>query len=1025
MKKAWLFGIVLIGGWCAGAGAFDYGGWRLAFEDQFERAEVGPDWMIQGASAIVDGRLKFGGDGKNLYAWINRHFPGDVRLEFDAEAAPENSPCDLSVLLAGGEVSGMYERRYLLAFGGMNNGMHQILATYKNIPATQWMYPPKRIEHGKVYRIAGMKEGALLTLEVDGEVLLTKTDSPPMGGPNFDLAGLLTYGGMLTDNVKVYERKTPHPDTPYYPKSLKGLPLELGKDKLLKTTKPMDDPAVNQAVELYNQKKSKEAEQAFLALPDEEVRAAGVAYCVGSVYYPDTLEDCRRVGKMLIDLAASHPQDERLKDYGIAGRRFQDFTVLRASSSPDGELAMTQILALGPENNPFYDKAYLDKTRLIRAHSQESAGYYNNFVKVRLTQLKEWYPDHPGIRELTGDKILWGADLIEDSTVEGSAPAWARYLRELYARQCAVLHWWFTQRQLPDGELGGGWGDDCEILRDWGPFAVISTGDPEITAGVERLCEGMWKRLAKYGYADGFGDGPHSAEDSTDTFPGMMMLRWGDPVWIERNMRSSKTIRDYYMGLDNNGYYRFKSSFYGGERVGGDPSELGDTTFNTRTLKHLQFLALWGNQEAKRVYVSYAQGWLEQTMKAYPEKPAGVIPNQLFYPKGDIYPTWPDHPYYKDFFHKKPNIEYMMQGAFLAAYRLTSDPAFLEPTYRHLAWTAAGPLQNEADMPPAGEWGWFLFAQQHETSIDTLATFRWLTDDRAVDEYMLRFATNYQRYVVTNELDNFISGIEKTAKGLRTNFRLMTEELLQTDRAGLPGCRDSLGAYTGAFHIWRDSLMPTMAVSWEVPNTNFAGLSVISTSKRLRVWVYNFNDEPMRVGLRCWRLTPGVYTAMQGELLPGEQNNHRYGWGDPKPFTYRRTLDTYYVDVPAKIPFVVDLRLEQALNVPALAPDPAISDRDLALSPAGVLSATVHNIGSATMEKVVAVLEGQAEDETWQPIAQMETGVLGAPGFEPVTDVVTFEQVPPANAYRVVLDPENKVDELFEHNNVGTLTVEK
>ena len=69
---------------CLQASAFDRSEWKLVFEDNFERAEVGADWIIKSKSTIVDGRLKFGVEGDHG-ALIDRRFAPDVRVEFDAE----------------------------------------------------------------------------------------------------------------------------------------------------------------------------------------------------------------------------------------------------------------------------------------------------------------------------------------------------------------------------------------------------------------------------------------------------------------------------------------------------------------------------------------------------------------------------------------------------------------------------------------------------------------------------------------------------------------------------------------------------------------------------------------------------------------------------------------------------------------------------------------------------------------------------------------------------------------------------
>lgn len=1022
LRWAWLLAWTL--GWDAPANAFDSNEWKLAFQDDFDRAELGSNWIIAGHATLVNGRLKFGLDGTHL-ALINRHFAADVRIEFEAEAAPEKAPCDLSVGLGCHAGEGQAGWGYLLAFGGNFNSMNQIQGGRQMKWVLDWQ-PVRSIQPGKVHHVCGTKEGKVLTLEVDGEVLVTTTDQDPLGGPGHDMAGLVTWNGLLAGRVRVYERKAKHPDTPHYVNRLGGLSFVLDEQRRLSPARPATDPAVQTALDLFNAGRAREAERAFLELRDPEPRAAGAVYSVCHLHYDGaTQADFARAGLSLIALAQAHPGDERLADYAELGRRLQGFRLERFEGEPNGELAADAVLAMGREHNPAYDLATFFKARFLRAHAMEGANRGLEVPRRLFAELKRWYPRNDSLRELTGEQLPWGQELSDDTS---SAPAWARALRELYARQCAVLHWWFTRRQFHDGQLGGGWGDDCEILRDWGPLAIVSTGDPALVAGIEKLCQGIWTGSAinpKFGFS-GYGDVEHSAEPSADTQPTMMLLRWGDPLWIERNMVSARTIRDIYMGVDQTGHYRFKSGFYGDDRVGREPKQEGDVHYNTRTMKHLQHLAWYGNKEARRVYLSWVEGWLRQTMTSYPNKPAGLIPGQLFYPSGTPHPPsgkpkdWvstnapdPDEP---------PGMGSMIMGALLAGYRLTGDTQYLEPMYRYLMWDSYGPLLTNRRPFPPGSREWLLCGQQGDTHTDTVALFRWLTGDKTADEYLLRFATPYQRYQVDNDLKALTEAVARSARSLRTNFRLLTEELLQTDRAGLPATRETLGAYTGAPSTWRDALSPSIAVTWEVPDPHFAALVVASTPQRLRVWVYSFHDQPVRMGLRLWQLTPGRYWATQGEILPGESTNLRYRWDEPVEFTYRRRLDTYWLSVPPRRKCAIDLRLAKPLAVPAQAPDAGIADRDLVLTTPRTLRATVHSLGSEPLNAILVALEARHPQGRWERVATRHTNPLPAPAFEAVTQTLEFRDLPPAGAYRVVLDPDNQVDELFEGNNLGTLS---
>ncbi len=532
--------------------------WKLVFEDDFERAELGSNWDVP-KGKIENGKLVFGLDSP-MTARITKPFKTDVRVEMKAEANPAKQPCDLSILLAAGSRTGFDYGGYLLAFGGMSNSGHQIIGGGQ-IAVVRIHNAPNVIVPGKVHTIIGTRDGNRLTLEADGAVILSTTDADPIGGVNFDHVGLVTWNGMLVDEVKVYEREPANPNTPSFLQPFTGLAFNLDKNGqlILNTEWAKSTPEIEKALDLYNNGKYREAEAAFMEMEDIKLRASGVAWCVGHIHYIETFDDMKRAGKLLQEMAAANPGDTNLQNYGLLGREVAKITLLRGEGLPNTGVALNRVLAAGPENDPFYEKAEFYKLRFARASAMEGGNHAGLAeLQGKFKELYKRYPENPSLRELSGEDVPWGEELI---VKDESIPEWARAIREVYARQAAILHEWFTNRQLPDGQLGGGWGDDVEILRGWAPVAFISNGDPEITAGIERLCEGMWKSdLSVYGFSNGLGDVEHSAEPSADTVPSMVPLRYGDPLWLERNMLSCKSIRDIYTGIDEQKNRIFKSS---------------------------------------------------------------------------------------------------------------------------------------------------------------------------------------------------------------------------------------------------------------------------------------------------------------------------------------------------------------------------------------------------------------------------------------------------------------------------------
>jgi len=91
-------------------------------------------------------------------------------------------------------------------------------------------------------------------------------------------------------------------------------------------------------------------------------------------------------------------------------------------------------------------------------------------------------------------------------------------------------------------------------------FALFSPGDWQVS-----LHPGV--RLEELRVNSGIGDVEHSAEPSCDALPTMLLLRYGDPRFIEYNLRSARTVRERFLGLNQRGFLQFKSSEFGSEGI--------------------------------------------------------------------------------------------------------------------------------------------------------------------------------------------------------------------------------------------------------------------------------------------------------------------------------------------------------------------------------------------------------------------------------------------------------------------------
>lgn len=171
--------------------------WRLVFKDTFEREELGANWkIIRGNWSVKDGCLTGRGDA----IYINKKFPGDQRLVFDAWVNHDQTPCDLDGILSDASMSGYGIEGYLFAFGTWGNNFSKI---NRNKMQIQKIALPV-IELGKRHHIVCEKEGSALRWWIDGKLVAEYQE--PFQTLKGEYIGFYIDSAGQIDNVEVYTK---------------------------------------------------------------------------------------------------------------------------------------------------------------------------------------------------------------------------------------------------------------------------------------------------------------------------------------------------------------------------------------------------------------------------------------------------------------------------------------------------------------------------------------------------------------------------------------------------------------------------------------------------------------------------------------------------------------------------------------------------------------------------------------------------------------------------------------------------
>jgi hypothetical protein len=419
------------------------------------------------------------------------------------------------------------------------------------------------------------------------------------------------------------------------------------------------------------------------------------------------------------------------------------------------------------------------------------------------------------------EPVPWSIDLPAAS---GPVPAWAANQRRLMRRTDAITRWWVEKRQRENGELGGGWGDDVEILRQWGPLA-LGFGSETAARGIRRLADGIWRsEEIRDGYSRTVSDVEHSSEPTTDTQPLRAAL---DPDDNEVRSRLAATAACAYnwIGPGADGRWRFQSSWFNCRTLDRSPARALDVHLNTRAIgpalwhayltrdpKMIELLARWG------------ASWRHAQQQTAHGKPAGAFPPVLDAQTGEYLirsGDWAKPQAEWDYFQWSVGAHMSLVALMSALHDLTGEEDWLQAATQGAEFAARQSGESAARRP---------FPSGAEAILAMMAQ----------------------------------EG-EEAERRLSVNFDMFTSEALWTDRVYYPLPENYRRALFGG-EAPRGDRYPDFAVTWGAAAGEVARAVLEAAPDRVGLALYNFEPAAIETPLRLWRLRPGRY---QVRGLPG------------------------------------------------------------------------------------------------------------------------------------------------------------
>ncbi len=503
---------------------------------------------------------------------------------------------------------------------------------------------------------------------------------------------------------------------------------------------------------------------------------------------------------------------------------------------------------------------------------------YFDFAVEQFRIAAEAFPENRIVRMYLGEPI---PPENQYASVPGS-PGWAVWQRESLERLTDIVLWWIDHRLQKDGQYGGGWDDDCEMWRHWVPV-MIAFEHPRISEAQAFFSRALLSQeYMKDGYTRRVYDVEHTAEPSSDTITPMMHLAPDDAEWRKRAMRIAELMETLWTGRNERGFLQFKSTYFGAQRVEGDPIRACDTPYHVRAIEPA--LVLWlrtGDERLAKLFTAWMDTWVDATARAERGKPAGIIPAAIRWPRGETAGPgdnwWDPRHHGEPRLYEWPSAVRKMTDALLLTYHMTGDQRYLEPLRSMAAIRLESLVNSTRELPPQGSRLWC--GRKLGFLASTLAKYRLLTGSDEFDELLAR---DYR--AATAEEDDpqrpqLAKSLRRTADALAVNFPGRTVEVRWTDRVfalarlfgddmlfpqAVPACNkrpDLPLLYATATGDRGDFLVfPLNAVRWLTEPRDVAALVTDRGSDRFSAELFHFGEDPRSMGAELYLLKSGRYT---------------------------------------------------------------------------------------------------------------------------------------------------------------------
>ncbi len=573
-------------------------------------------------------------------------------------------------------------------------------------------------------------------------------------------------------------------------------------------------------------------------------------------------------------------------------------------------------------------------------------------------------------------------------------PQWAWLQTRDLGELSSLINWWVDNRQISDGEFGGGLSDDTDFLNWWPGIAFMGSTPDKLKASLLRgldatFANGMWAN----GLASAQYDELHSYEDGINTLGQAMQIDYGSPKQLERAMVTAKRL-EWLTGYNSAGQRQIRSAYYSGTKMatGG----------------------VWGWAK-DRSYMVFHPALLLAEYNGTPETVkmiSEVADGFLAHRRADANGKMQMH-FTVNF---KTNADLPSNGmtpwfVLWGAYRLTGDAKYTVPfgddpaSSLRLINADALDILNKRDT-----WGKQLLASTPSAARNDSANASETTNQLA---WQLTGDTSYLNKVYSAQLETAFERQFINRQGSLWVDRIyFNNGELQRGRLGGVALMRNYD-YPGNAVSWRFDPQPSIAD----PELSVGILVPVGTPNHVHIIAYNMASQPLSAKMFGWEVDPGQWSITHC-TIPTPTT----GTPDACPTSTPATTVTFERSSSLPITFapgytVIDL----TLKTPGV---PYWSRYDLGMDPDDVkiegnkMHVTVHSLGAVAAPAAKVVVR----DAAGKMLATVATPTLKPPtDLVPKTTTVALTLPANANLKGASVTIESVGPETTQMNNTVTL----